>query len=228
MSGYFDDDPEADLDAMSFMDRMYVLQNGLISLATGGRFEHGPTVYQHLRRELLARSDLKDKIPAFVRRCRDTSQFWQFIKFEYVSYVERRQFIWGEFGPLFDYLEANERSPSVTSIGELLERFEAANIHRVWQKALDRRSDDPEGAITAARTLLESVCKHILDDAGVEYGDDNLPKLWHKCAELMNLAPSQHQEGVFKAILGNCQSIVNNVAASPAERPHITRHRGPL
>ena len=104
MSGYFDDDPEADLDAMSFMDRMHVLQNGLVSRATGGSFDHGPAVYQRLRKELLDRSDLMDKVPAFVRRCRDTSQFWQFIKFEHGSYAERRQFIWGEFGPLFDYL----------------------------------------------------------------------------------------------------------------------------
>ena len=28
---------------------------------------------------------------------------------------------------------------------------------------LQRRFDDPDGAITAARTLLETVCKHILD-----------------------------------------------------------------
>ena len=33
---------------------------------------------------------------------------------------------------------------------------------------LDRRLEDPEGAITTARTLIETVYKHILDDAGVE------------------------------------------------------------
>lgn len=32
-------------------------------------------------------------------------------------------------------------------------------------------------------------------------------------AEVTNLAPSQHQEEVFRAILGNCQSIVNNLIA---------------
>ena len=36
-----------------------------------------------------------------------------------------------------------------------------------------------------------------------------LPKLYHKVAALLNLAPSQHSEEVFKAILGNAQSVVN-------------------
>jgi hypothetical protein len=58
------------------------------------------------------------------------------------------------------------------------------------------------------------VCKHILDDAGVQYSDDaDLPKLWALTAEHLNLAPHQHQEGIFKAILGNCQSVVNNLGA---------------
>lgn len=79
---------------------------------------------------------------------------------------------------------------------------------------MDRRSTDPEGAITAARTLLESTCKHLLDELYVAYADDADPsKLWAQCAERLNLGPNQHAEPVFKAILGNCQSIVNNLAA---------------
>jgi hypothetical protein len=73
---------------------------------------------------------------------------------------------------------------------------------------------DHEGAITAARTLVETVCKHILDDANVTYDDNlDLPKLWALTAKEANLAPQQHQEGVFRAILGDCQSVVNNLAA---------------
>jgi hypothetical protein len=93
----------------------------------------------------------------------------------------------------------------------MLGSFDPENVHAAWQKALDRRALDPEGAITAARTL---VCKHILDDGGVSYADDSdLPKLWALTAKEVNLAPQQHQEEVFRAILGNCQSVVNNIAA---------------
>jgi hypothetical protein len=55
--------------------------------------------------------------------------------------------------------------------------------------------------------LIETVCKHVLDDVNAAYPEAvDLPKLWAPAAEQMNLAPQQHQEGIFKAILGNCQA----------------------
>jgi hypothetical protein len=87
-------------------------------------------------------------------------------------------------------------------------------VYAAWQKALDRRAADPDGAITAARTLLETVCKHILDKGGRSHADDaELPLLWKQCAELLNLAPDQHQEQIFKSILGSCQNIVASLGA---------------
>lgn len=91
--------------------------------------------------------------------------------------------------------------------------FDESGVHHAWTKALERRGTDPEGAITAAKTLLESVCKNIIDEAGGAYGEnDDLPKLYSTAAENLNLAPNQHTEKVFKSILGNCQSIVGNLA----------------
>src|SRR3954454_14128494 len=55
---------------------------------------------------------------------------------------------------------------------------------------------------------------HILDDAQVPYPDDaDLPKLWNFAAEQLNLAPRQHEEKVFKSILGNCQAVVTLLGA---------------
>ena len=103
--------------------------------------------------------------------------------------------------------------PADKLISQALISFDESGVHHAWEKALDRRSSDPEGAITAAKTLLETVSKHIIDEAGETYGEnDDLPKLCNHAAELLNLAPSQHSEKVFKSILGNCQSIVGNLA----------------
>ncbi len=102
--------------------------------------------------------------------------------------------------------------PAEQLISETLISFDESGVHYAWQKALERRRDDPEGAITAAKTLLETVCKHIIDESGDTYGQDDLPKLYSTVAEFLNLAPSQHSETVFKAILGNCQSVVGNLA----------------
>ncbi len=58
-----------------------------------------------------------------------------------------------------------------------------------------RRTADPEGAITVARTLLEAVCKHILDGLGIAYAPrDDLPKLYGAVARGLRLAPDQHRE----------------------------------
>jgi AbiJ N-terminal domain 3/Abortive infection C-terminus len=102
--------------------------------------------------------------------------------------------------------------PSDQLVSEMLITFDENGVHHAWQKALERRRDDPEGAITASKTLLETVCKHIIDEAGGRYGQDDLPKLYATAAAALNLAPSQHSEAVFKAILGNCQSVVGNLA----------------
>lgn len=198
----------------SILDKAIRFQNGLIARATGGEFDGGSHAYKELRAFFATRADTKTKLPDFVRRCSDIPQFWAFIKHERDSYRERRDLLWAAFRPLIEYLEAQDRAPGVAPISQTLEKFDSEHVHTAWQKALDRRMDDPDGAITAARTLIETVCKHILDESSVSYPNDaDLPKLWAVAAEKLNLAPSQHEEVIFKSILGNCQSIVNNLGA---------------
>lgn len=95
-----------------------------------------------------------------------------------------------------------------------VEKFDAEHVQAAWHKALDRRSTDPDGAITMARTLLESVCKHILEGSGTPYEDaPDLNKLYRQTAEVLNIAPSQHTEPVFKQILGGCTAVVEGLGA---------------
>jgi Abortive infection C-terminus len=198
----------------SHLDKAIRLQNGLIAQATGNEFDGSDAAYQDLRLFFATRADTKAKLPDFVRRCSDLGQFWGFIKYERSTYRERRDLIWSEFRPLIEYLEAHDRAPGVIPITSTLEEFDPDHVQAAWQKALDRRLSDPEGAITAARMLLETVCKYILDEAGCIYPDTaDLQKLWALTAQLLHLAPHQHQEEIFKAILGNCQSVVNHLGA---------------
>ena len=196
------------------LEKAIRLQNGLIAFSTGGSFDGGTDEYRSLRTIFIAAGDTKTIVPIFIHRCRDLNQFWAFIKYEIPTYKERREFIWEAFRPLIERLESANLNPGIIPISETIGAFDQDYVASMWQKSLDRRLDDPEGAITAARTLIETVCKHILDDAGVEYPDSaDLPRLWAMSAEVTNLAPNQHQEEVFRAILGNCQSIVNNLSA---------------
>jgi hypothetical protein len=66
----------------------------------------------------------------------------------------------------------------------------------------------------AARTLLETVCKHILEKTGAGYSDkDDLPTLYRATAAQLNIAPSQHTEDIFKQILGGITSVVAGLGA---------------
>ena len=195
----------------SLLEKVESLQNLLLSHATGGHGENQD--YIQLRLELLSEPDLKVRLPRFVATCRDLSQFWQFIKSKFATYAERRQYIWEEFRPSLDYLEAGQ-SPSASLATATLEAIDADHVRAAWQRALERRVSDPEGAITAARTLLESVCKYILDEQQIAYDEKaDLPKLYSTVASTLNLAPSQHSEKIFRQILGGCQAVVEGLGA---------------
>lgn len=80
-------------------------------------------------------------------------------------------------------------------VSEQAKDLNAVSVEQAWAKRLDRRCSDPAGAITSARTMLESVCKTILDDRGIECSDpDDLPKLYRKTSRILGLAPSDHTE----------------------------------
>jgi hypothetical protein len=105
-------------------------------------------------------------------------------------------------------------SPADAAISSALRRFDPDLIHGRWTAALDRRAYDPAGAITLARTLLEDVCRWLLDELGESASDqDDLPALYRKLAKALKLAPDDHSEQVFKQILGSCQSVVESLGA---------------
>ncbi|MES3033856.1 MAG: abortive infection family protein [Gemmatimonadota bacterium] len=186
------------------------LQNLLVARATGA--SESEDDYYRLRQAVLDDSEIEPLLPRFVRTCRNLGQFWQFIKNEYGSYAERRQYLWNEFWPLLERLERGGAAPSDSHVSGAIEKIDSEHIQAAWSKALERRASDPEGAITAARTLLESVCKHVLDASLLEYDDAaDLPKLYRLTADSLKLAPSQNTEQVFRQILGGCTAVVEGL-----------------
>jgi hypothetical protein len=192
------------------IERAKMLESILVERATGGFPKN--QAYQELRREFIESAEMKTLLPSFVRIHRSLDAFWSFIKQKAPSYSERRQFIHSEFTPLFDHIEGLHKSPSDDIASESLRTFDAAGVHDVWMKALDRRTQDPEGAITMARTLLETVSKRILDEIGISYTDkEDLPKLYGIVSAQLNLAPNKHSEDAIKAILGGAMNVVNGI-----------------
>lgn len=116
--------------------------------------------------------------------------------------------------PVFKVRDMPKGSPSDHEISKAIQAFEPSQVSPRWQAALNCRASDPERAITLARTLLEDVCKWILHEADVDWVEaDDLPALYRKTAKVLNLAPDNHTEQIFKQILSGCQSVVVGLGA---------------
>lgn len=195
------------LDSLNDFELVQYFQNNLIARATGGDFDND--VYVKIRNLLIGNKSIPHLLPKWVNTNRTVDQFWMFIKSQYTTYQERRDFIWSEFNNLLSHLETGKTSP----LNEIIV-FDEVHIHALWEKAIERKESDPEGAITAARTLIESVLKYILDDQSIIYNEGaDLPVLYKEVAKFLNLAPELHNEGIFKQILGGVNSVVTGLGA---------------
>lgn len=193
------------------LEQAKMIEDILIERATGGLGDKH--VYRVLRGDFIADPTVCDRLPSFVRTSRNLDTFWRFIKNAAPTYAERRQIINTAFTPLMDHLEGRHSAPVDQISSDVLQSFDADGVHAVWTKAMERRSSDPEGAITVARTLLETVTKRILDESNALYSDkDDLPKLYVAAAKALNLAPTQHTEEPIKAILGGAMNLVNGIS----------------
>ncbi len=188
------------------------LKDLLIDRAQGGSPDDGE--YRRIRKAFLDDVRTTERTPSFVRDCRSIPEFWNFIQPKFPTYRERGTYLAAEFNPLIEHLEKQSRSPMSEVAPEVITRLDWDGVQLAWRKARERQATDPEGAITAARTLLEATCKHILDEATVSYDPKaDLPKLYGLVSARLNLAPGQHVEKVFKQVLGGCTAVVEGLGA---------------
>lgn len=189
------------------------LRNTIIGITTEGGSESG---YKLARRKLMDDPTSKRLLPDFVRFSNDAASVrtaLSSVASGAGSWALRRSHVNESFIPILSFLDTAGGAVDAT-ITDGLDVYDAPAVQSFWAKALDRRTMDPDGAVTAASTLLEEVCKHIIEDSGGEWEKKwNVPKLYAEAAKVLKLAPSQHHEEIFKTILGNCQSIVQSIGS---------------
>ena len=65
-----------------------------------------------------------------------------------------------------------------------------------------------------SRTILESVCKYILDKSNIKYKkNEEFSELYRLVSKELNISPNNHNEWIFKQILWWCSWIVNWLAS---------------
>ncbi len=104
------------------------------------------------------------------------------------------------------------RKPLAKLVDQRLAHSRYDAIYSDWEKATSRLDSDRDGAVTAARSMLETMCKTVLTELDVPHEDSwDLPKLYHTVASNLGIAPTQHTDSLFKSVFGASQTIVTRV-----------------
>ena len=154
------------------------------------------------------------KTPDIIRKHTSLDQCWSFITSNCDEYQETREFISAEFADFLKSLnESNHSTISKSLSNPISATVDTNTINDQIRKGLNRVEDDPDGAITTARTILETTCKFIAPKIGVQYEENTTKLSWiySKVSKKLNLKPDQHNEVIFKKILGGCSGIVNGL-----------------
>ncbi|MDR2580117.1 MAG: abortive infection family protein [Fibromonadaceae bacterium] len=96
-----------------------------------------------------------------------------------------------------------------------LDRIDFEYIHEQKRKCDSKIADkDYNGAVTNARTLVETICLFILESKTKQKHDNdgNLIKLYKSTASLLKMLPSDYEDGDLKQILSGIFSIINGIS----------------
>lgn len=87
------------------------------------------------------------------------------------------------------------------------------HLDQVWTKALTRVENDPDGAVTAARSFLEATtCKHVLDATSVSYGSNlDLLQLFRRVSEELKLSVTGDMGRIEKQFYSGAYNVVQSL-----------------
>jgi len=164
-----------------------------------------------LRNSLLADARVKHLLPNYIRTSRSISQLNQHLYTNGGStWGDRREYVWGGLEPAVRTAEGDADHPLEPLV---LASLDEHIIDDYWRKSLLRCDSDPDGAITAAKNMVEATLKKVLDEEGVAYTKkDDLPNLYGKVCAALELSPSGYAEEPYKRILGGVVTTVNGLA----------------
>lgn len=170
--------------------------------------------YESARNNLLSEPLLYPIMPEWIVKHRWGSGFRSFMQQKSEHYAPRRKFIGDSIYELRQFIEKGASHPVALSFDEIAYAVKTASLESLWKKIHSRREADPEGAITASKTMLETTMKYILDEMEEEYSEcDDILDLYKKVSGKLNLSPGNHNEQIFKQILQGVSAVVTGFSS---------------
>ena len=201
------------MDKDQLISELADFQQVTIDMATGSNEAY--MGYEDARGQVLSIPELVRHLRSWVMENRFSSQMWSFMKRIATgdgSYEERRRWFYASFAESFASIERSA-SALPEAAAALVESCTSSAVQDTWEKVNARRIDDPEGCVTAARSMLESVCKYVLTEHGVQISNtDDLPALYKKTATVLDLSVQGEHEQELKQLLSGCFSVVSGLS----------------
>lgn len=206
-------------DAQNLINTIDELKALLVDAATN-QLDMNNSKFSSLKSKLLSITRLQELLPPFLKYQATLQGFRSMSQQQkdhrkHSSYAVRRDWIDSSFSDALEFLYEELNNPESIPQIEVPASITSDQVIQTWQKAMSRIQTDPDGAITSARSLLETVCKHILNKSETPYDrkQPELTQMYFAVIKIMNLAPDQQSEKDMQRVLQGCLSVVHGIGA---------------
>lgn len=192
-------------------DQTVQLQEYLITTIAIGHNPYMQMMFESRRKNLYDSGVPRNLLPEWLSDIHSLSSFYQWIK-EKGSVDQRKAFVCDSFKPTLKYLQSKPSVIGQTSVTDKFELFRETYIYETWIKAIGRIENDPDGALTSARTLIETTCKFILKKLSIPFVvDADLPKLCKLTISVLNVSPDPETKEAFMRIFNGSYTAIEGI-----------------
>lgn len=113
-----------------------------------------------------------------------------------------------------DAQEMQNQDQVTLLLHRLKQKEEFRSVHKDLERALSQANSDPASAVTAASSMIESMCKVYLETHCIQFpNNENIKSLWKTVSKHLGLDPGSKEDDNVKKVLSGLISIVSGVGA---------------
>lgn len=118
-----------------------------------------------------------------------------------------------ESGLLIRPSQTGKIGPSKTLEGKIRAK-DIGSVEQEYIRAMDSLAKDPPASLTAACAIIESICRHYIEEHGLQQPKEtSIKPLWSVVSKHLNLDPGRIEDEDLKRILSGMFSIIDGIGA---------------